>query len=256
MAQPRRILVVDDEESIRFTFAAFLSDAGYGVDMAESLTEAATLVGENDYDVIFLDILLGRESGMQLLRIMHEQNPNCQVVMVTGSPEIATAAESVRLGAFDYLVKPVQKEELLRTARLALDRKEMVDRHETFRRRMAAVFDSIQEGVLIFDEGSRLVDMNASAQQLLQCEHGLEGRTLGEIVETCSCPMIAGIREVVAERCMGEIYRCSVANCANRTVVISMTMAPLTSHSGRETGVVLVMRDEGLPSHEISAGTN
>lgn len=251
MEQTKRILVVDDEESIRFTFEAFLRDAGYHVDCAESLTGATTLVAETDYDVVFLDILLGRDSGMKLLRALHDDNPNCQVVMVTGSPEIATAAESVRLGAFDYLVKPLQKDELLRIAKLALDRKELIDRHETFRLRMAAVFDSIQEGVLIFDENFRLVDMNASARRLLECQFELTGKTLDEIRATCDCQMITGLGEIVVQRCLGEIYRFATSNCGNRVVTVSLTMAPLTNHAGRETGVVLVMRDEGRPSHDM-----
>ena len=139
----RRILVVDDEESIRFTFEAFLGDEGYRVDTAASLTEAMELAGQNDYDAIFLDILLGRESGMKALQFMRERNPNCAVVMVTGAPEIATAAEAVRLGAFDYATKPIHQDDLLRIARQALDHKALLDQQETYRLRMAAVFDSI-----------------------------------------------------------------------------------------------------------------
>ncbi len=247
----RRILVVDDEESIRFTFEAFLGDAGYRVDTASSLQAALQLAREQDYDAIFLDILLGRDNGMELLKFIRERNPNCPVVMVTGAPEVATASESVRLGAFDYLTKPVHQDELLRIARQALEHKELLDRQETYRLRMAAVFDCIKEGILVFDEESFLVEINASAKRMLACAKEMVGKSLEQLTAVCNCLAIKGLQEIVAQRCMGEIYRLATVNAAGQSLVISLTMAPLTSHTGRETGVVLVLRDETKDQEDI-----
>lgn len=245
----QRILVVDDEESIRFTFDAFLTDAGYRIDTAPSLKVALSMAGNTAYDAVFLDILLGRESGMEMLRFMRENNPNCPVVMVTGAPEIATAAEAVRLGAFDYLTKPVHQDELLRIARRALDRKALLDEQETFRLRMSAVFQSIQEGIMVFDDGFRLVDINDSARRMLACEQDVVGRTLAELGQGNNCPTALQFHEIVTQRCLGEIYRMQLHNAAGQQLLVSLTMAPLTSQAGRETGVVLVLRDEGQPVH-------
>jgi len=240
----QRILVVDDEESIRFTFDAFLGDAGYRVDTAASLGEALQDVRVNDYDAIFLDILLGRESGMQILKFVHENNPNCPVVMVTGAPDVATAAEAVRLGAYDYLTKPVHQDELLRIAKNALAHKVLLDQQETSRLRMAAVFDSVREGILVFDEENRLVEINASARRMLACGDQVIGKSLDELVASGKCGFVRHFQEVVTQRCMGEVYNIAATNGAGETLVISLTMSPLTSQSGRETGVVLVLRDE------------
>lgn len=252
MAQ--RILVVDDEESIRFTFDAFLTDAGYRVDTAPSLQEALALAAATPYDLVFLDILLGRDSGMQILRFMHENNPGCPVVMITGAPEVSTAAEAVRLGAFDYLTKPVHQDELLRIARRALERKALLDEQETFRLRMAAVFRSIQEGILVFDETFRLVDINDSARRMLACNQEVIGRTLDELSQGSDCSTVRHFREIVAQRCLGEIFRMQLDNAAGQRLLVSLTMAPLTSQAGRENGVVLVLRDEGQPSRDAAAG--
>lgn len=245
----QRILVVDDEESIRFTFEAFLSDVGYRVDTAASLKDALQRAEENDYDAIFLDILLGRESGMQVLKFIHDHNPNCPVVMVTGAPEVATAAEAVRLGAFDYVTKPVHQEELLHIARQALDHKALLDQQETFRLRMGAVFQSIKEGILVFDEEYRLVEINASAQRMLACDVEVLGKSLDEIAADDHCRAVRQFQEVVAQRCMGEIFHLSTVNAASEPLIVGLTMAPLTSQTGREIGVVLVLRDESLPNH-------
>jgi len=247
----QRILAVDDEESIRFTFDAFLTDAGYRVDTAPSLSEAITLCGETDYDTVFLDILLGRESGMQLLRFIRERNPNCPVVMVTGAPDLATAAEAVRLGAFDYVTKPVNQEMLLRIAKRALEHKTLLDEQETFRLRMAAVFQSIHEGILVFDDALRLVDINGSARRMLACDKDLVGKTLDEIAQEDQCPTARQFYDIVVQRCLGEIYRMQLVNAVGQPLLVSLTMAPLTSQAGRETGVVLVLRDEGQPNRGL-----
>ena len=147
-----KILVVDDEESLRFTFHAFLSDEGYSVDTAQNLDEALKHVAQNTYDAVFLDILLGRESGMKVLQACRESQPNTPVIMVTGAPEIQTAAEAVRLGAFDYITKPLHQDELIRQAKLAVEHKVLVDQQEMYQLRMAAVFQSVFEGIMIFDE--------------------------------------------------------------------------------------------------------
>lgn len=249
----QRILVVDDEESIRFTFDAFLTDAGYRVDTAPSLKEALGFAGATPYDLVFLDILLGRESGMQMLRFMREQNPTCPVVMVTGAPEVATASEAVRLGAFDYLTKPVHQDELLRIARRALERKALLDEQETFRLRMAAVFQSVQEGILVFDEDLRLVDINGSARRMLACDEEVVGRTLDELAQGNDCSATRHFRDIVTQRCLGEIYRMQMQNAAGQELLLSLTMAPLTSQAGRENGVVLVLRDEGMTRHDAGS---
>jgi PAS domain S-box-containing protein len=247
----RRILVVDDEESIRFTFDAFLTDAGYRVDTAPSLRDALELAEETAYDAVFLDILLGRESGMEILRFMRERNPNCPVVMVTGAPELATAADAVRLGAFDYVTKPLHQEDLLRIAGRAIERKALLDERETFRLRMKAVFESIQEGILVYDEQFRLVDINESACRILACGRELIGKTLDELEQSKACVASTQFREAVMQRCSGEIYRLQMVNNAGQTLLVSLTIAPLTSHDRRESGVIVVLRDESQPARGL-----
>ena len=97
------ILVIDDEESLRFTLKTFLQDEGYMVSTAASFPEAEELLKQSAFDLIFLDIQLGRHSGLDLLKIVREKFANCPVVMITGAPDVATAAEAVRHGAFDYI---------------------------------------------------------------------------------------------------------------------------------------------------------
>ena len=105
--QTQHILIVDDEESLRFTLQSFLEDDGYLVSTAETFAEAKQLIGQNIFDLVFMDIQLGRHSGLELLKIIREKFMHCPVEMITGVPEVATASEAVRNGAFDYIPKPI-----------------------------------------------------------------------------------------------------------------------------------------------------
>ena len=110
-----RILVVDDENSIRITSRKFLRDAGYEVDVAEDADQALAMLAAKDFDVVVADIILPRVTGLDLLNAIRETSPHVQVILMTGEPTVKTAAEAVRAGAFDYLTKPIDKERLVKT---------------------------------------------------------------------------------------------------------------------------------------------
>jgi len=115
------ILIVDDEESIRITFSMFLKREGYGqITTAATFEEALTYINEEQFDLIISDIVLEGATGTELLKYIRQTGVQCPVVMVTGFPNLESAAEAVRLGAFDYISKPVNKDTLLRFVRQAL----------------------------------------------------------------------------------------------------------------------------------------
>jgi two-component system, NtrC family, response regulator HydG len=115
-----KILVVDDEESIRFTFESFLAEEGYTVVTARSYDEALTSIEETDFDLIFADIILGGRSGIDVLREIRRRGQKVPVIMITGDPNAASAHEAFELGAFGHISKPIRQEKLLGLAQLAL----------------------------------------------------------------------------------------------------------------------------------------
>lgn len=123
----QRVLVVDDEFSIRVTFEAFLQQQGYQVHSAASPQQAMEELRRQSFDLVLADILLGEGSGMDLLSSCRELQPSTPVVLITGRPSLDTATAAVRLGAFDYLHKPVEREELLRVSNRALRHKALLD---------------------------------------------------------------------------------------------------------------------------------
>ncbi|MCP4600331.1 MAG: response regulator [Proteobacteria bacterium] len=109
------ILVVDDEKSIRITLGVFLREAGYEVSVAQDVDQAIAMLMAKDFDVVLTDVVLPRISGVHLLKTIKETSPHVQVILMTGEPTVETASEAARASAFDYLAKPVSKEQLLKT---------------------------------------------------------------------------------------------------------------------------------------------
>jgi len=128
-----KILVVDDEKSIRMTLSAFLRGAGYDVDIAADVEHAQELLGRGKFDVVVSDIVLPGISGVVLLRRIRKTAPDVQVIMMTGDPTVDTAAEAVRAGACDYLTKPVSKIAILLSVANAAKIKELEDENRRYR---------------------------------------------------------------------------------------------------------------------------
>jgi len=87
-----RVLVVDDEKSIRTSVQAFLRDAGYEVEIAVDAQSARELLAGGDYDVVVSDIILPGASGVTLLKAIRDASPDVQVIMMTGEPNVETAS--------------------------------------------------------------------------------------------------------------------------------------------------------------------
>ncbi|MFP4200592.1 MAG: HD domain-containing phosphohydrolase [Clostridia bacterium] len=122
-----KVLVVDDEKAIRFTLTEFLRRDGYDATMAEDAKSAMGLLRSERFDVVVTDIIMPRVSGTELLQKIREYDEDTQVIVLTGEPSLETAVEAVRAGAYDYLPKPIRREEFLKTVGKAARLKALID---------------------------------------------------------------------------------------------------------------------------------
>ncbi len=107
------VLIVDDEKSIRTTLGLFLRSAGHQTIEAADAEEAIRVIEAVPLDVALLDILLGSGHGLDVARSIHERQPDVRTILITAEPTFATASHAIRLRAFDYLVKPLSREQIL-----------------------------------------------------------------------------------------------------------------------------------------------
>ncbi|MBQ7389440.1 MAG: sigma-54-dependent Fis family transcriptional regulator [Paludibacteraceae bacterium] len=117
-----KILIVDDERSIRNTLKDILEVESYQVDVVESGIEALELIKENNYDVVFSDIKMPQMDGVELLQKIKVNNPEAPIIMISGHGTIETAVDCIKKGAYDFIEKPIDLNRLLIVVRNALDR--------------------------------------------------------------------------------------------------------------------------------------
>jgi DNA-binding NtrC family response regulator len=122
-----RILVIDDDESIRKTMSAILEEEGYIVDLAATGSEAIQKTKEKVYNIALIDIRLPDMEGVELLKLIKENVPKTRKIMVTGYPSLQNAVNALNKNADAYLIKPVDVEKLLNTIKeqLQLQQNEM-----------------------------------------------------------------------------------------------------------------------------------
>ena len=258
------ILVIDDEESLRNTFQFFLQNEGYSpVITASTYEEALNEINDRHFDLIISDIVLGGSTGIDLLRRVRELGRTCPVVMITGYPTVETASEAVRLGAFDYIPKPVEKQTLLKTARLALRQHQLElgqrraeQERERYRTFLETVFKSVADGIITVDMNLGIMEMNPAARLLLgELEPGLAEQN--SIARLCSRDEFAPLKKdlLQALKTGGEIsarnFECQGAG--RRRKVLSVSTAPLKDGAGGLAGAVMVVRDQS-PVEAVPTG--
>ena len=126
-----RVLVVDDEEVVRLGYRRVLSGDGFRVRSADGGREALEVMADSPIDVVLLDLRMPGMDGLTVLQSIKERWPESEVVIVTGYPCVETAKEAVRLGAYDYLAKPLVPEAVIRAATGAWTQKRWALQRET-----------------------------------------------------------------------------------------------------------------------------
>jgi DNA-binding NtrC family response regulator len=121
-----RILIVDDEEIVIRSCLRILDGDEFQVEAVQDGREALRKIEENPYDVVVLDIMMPNIDGLEVLRRVKETHPNVDVIMVTGLSQIDTAVQAMKLGAFDYLSKPFEPDELKLVVQRALERRRLL----------------------------------------------------------------------------------------------------------------------------------
>ena len=138
-----RILVIDDERSIRNTLKDILEFEKYQVELAEDGFKALELLKSNDFDVILCDIKMPGMDGIEVLQKIEELKHDTPVIMISGHGNIDTAVESIKKGAFDYIEKPLDLNRLLITLRNAMDKSELITETKVLRKKANKHFDIV-----------------------------------------------------------------------------------------------------------------
>ncbi len=241
-----KVLVIDDEESIRFTFENFLSNEGYSVSTAKDYDEAMSRISEAFFDVVFADIILGNKTGIDILKEIRSMKNNCPVIMITGYPNVETASEAVRRGAFDYIPKPVRQSTLLHVAHMALQHKVLQDENEKYRLDLEAIFRSVKDAIITVDKDLLVVEVNDAAQNICGINRDLIGKSFSILSADCTGKCLDALKNTITSNKGVELQRMECKHNRNSIQVVTINISPLAGRNGEFSGAVMVVRDETL----------
>ena len=131
-----KILVIDDERSIRNSLKEILCDEGYEVDLAEDGAAGIEMIGKEHYDVVFCDIKMPVKDGNEVLDYVQSEGIDSAVVMITGHGDLDTAIDCIKRGAFDYIPKPLDLNRILITVKNASERTVLVKDNKVLKKKV------------------------------------------------------------------------------------------------------------------------
>ena len=134
-----KILIIDDEAGLRQMMARLLQRAGYEVTTAANGKEGIAFASEHTYDLLYLDIRMPDLNGLEVLKTVHAKFPNLPVVLFTAQPDVHSAVEALRLGATDYLLKPLKPQTVIDRTQAILASKQEERRKRELQRRIDAL---------------------------------------------------------------------------------------------------------------------
>lgn len=177
VAHDRRLLVVDDDESVRRIVAALLKDEGYDTVTAANAAEALATLKREQFALVITDIKMPDQDGLSLLNELRREHPDVAVIMMTGYGQVDTAVEALRFGAADYLTKPVRVNHLSASVMRALDRRRLELENRAYQRGLeGAVEEKTRELESAYSEISETyritLEALVTALDARECETG------------------------------------------------------------------------------------
>ena len=259
------VLVIDDEKSIRATLSTFLKARGYGVWVAEHANAALQILQTSSVDIVLCDIVLPDITGVEILKRIGEIAPDVLVVMMTGAPTLDTATESLRAGAFDYLVKPLAIDTIYRIVERAAHLKSLTDEKKRLeeenrhyqteleelvrnrtgellksREQLKAVFESSGDRIMLLDKTHRVVMVNRNNENATVDD--MIGKPLYELMDASDRDRVKEHLDRVLAHNTKEQFETTYRRPDASTVYLSSVAAPVVV-SGSVSGCVVSSRD-------------
>jgi len=181
MAEPVNILVVDDEKGIREGCRRILISEGYSVDVAENGKLALEMVKGKPYDLILVDLMMPVMGGLELMEHVRQIDPGIILVVITGFATVETAVDAMKHGAYDYIPKPFNPDQLLAVLGRGLDKRRLTIEKEKLREerdqrllevaseksKLHTIVNSMADGILVINREHQLVLWNPAVVKML-----------------------------------------------------------------------------------------
>jgi PAS domain S-box-containing protein len=243
------ILVIDDDEQIIRTFSAYLKNQNYVIHGASDYNSALDVLSDKVIDVIFADIFLDDHSGIDILREVKKRGFEIPVIMITGEPDVDTASASVRLGAFDYITKPVNRDTFIRVTKHAVqykafsDEKKIIElENERYRSHTEAIFKSVEDAIITVDNQMQVTHANFALENICGLPSVI-GYPVSDIKNKCSLRCWNVFEEALKTNNFIREYRIECERASNPHQIVLLNVTPLKDKIDKQIGGVMTIKD-------------
>jgi PAS domain S-box-containing protein len=238
-----RVLIVDDEETIRFSYKKFLTDSGYDVAVASHLVEAKAILPANEFAVAIVDRILGDDNGMDLVKHIRKTQPFCEPILISAYPSFESASETLQYDVSAYLTKPILKKKLCHAVDNAVRKNRIKKESQHNEIILQSLFDSSPDAIVISDLSHKTRFVNPAFTRIF-------GYTKEEVMGKC-IPYVPDWdkKKTESERndlVMGRAVRERESKRLTkngRSVEIFMTQSLCRDRNGEPSDILTILRD-------------
>ncbi|TNF39252.1 MAG: EAL domain-containing protein [Gammaproteobacteria bacterium] len=256
MTEQHCVLVIDDDPDYAESQQEFLQDNGFTTITAITEAEALEIIENEPVEIALVDIRIGRGSGVELIRSLLNIKPDLVCIMVTAYASITTAVDAIRQGAYEYLTKPVNPEDLLATLTRAISVIKLHDERDMAKNalmreqeRAQVTLEAIGDGVITTDITGRVEYMNPAAEKITNWTSSIaKGMQIDKVVvlrnelnnKTVDNPVYKCLRE---QQSLDVPKTVSLLRSDGSIITVEHSASPIRDHKRNIIGSVLVMRD-------------
>ena len=237
------VLIVDDEESIRFSYKKFLTDSGHNVAVASHLLEAKALLPDNKFEVAIVDRILGDSNGVELIKLIREAQPFCEAILISAYPSFESASETIQYDVFAYLTKPVVKKKLCQTVENAIIKNKIKKESQHNEIILQSLFNSSPDAIVISDLSQKTRFVNPMFTRIFgYSKEELVGKQIPYIPDWDKEKTESERNDLVMERPVAERESRRLTK-DGRSVDVSMTRFVCKDSKGEPTDILTIIRD-------------
>lgn len=256
MPERHTILVIDDDEDYAESQKEFLEDNGFSTLMATSDEQALKIASEEPVEIALVDIRIGRGNGVELIKSLKNLKPDLICIMVTAYASISTAVDAIKQGAYEYLTKPVNPENLLVTLKRAMSVIELHDERDMAKDaltreqgRAQVTLEAIGDGVITTDLNGRIEYMNPAAEKITNWSAATAKGLQIEKVVILKNELSNKAVDNPVYKCLREQQSLDIPKTVilirsdGNDITVEHSASPIRDHKRKIMGSVLVMRD-------------
>lgn len=240
MTTKHKVLIVDDEEIVRINIERILESANYDTKTAQNGKEALQMVKREDFDLVLTDLIMEDIDGLKVLEGVKRESPETVVIIITGYGSLSSAVRAMQKGAFDYIIKPCEKAELIMRVKSGLEKLEMGKKILEVKK-MEAILANI--GVFIMDAEGVISTANPTIGAKLWGDTQLVGKKLHDLPGIKNTGLIDCFERALVDEWTSRENIRFYSEKDKTEFILSCHLRPVSFKNGKPKSVMLIIED-------------